>query len=63
MSRVPLAPSAAAESPLTRATALAAFQRRAPLDIGGYRVSFDERRRSSSFVTQSMLTADGRVVG
>jgi len=52
-----------AEGALTRASALAAFQRRAPLDIGGYRVAFNEQRRSATYVTQSMLTADGRVVG
>ena len=47
----------------TRASVLAAFQRRADLDLGGYRVRFDEARRSATYVTQSMLTADGRVVG
>ena len=47
----------------TRQSALAAFQRRAALDVGGYRVAFDPRRRSATYVTQSMLTVDGRVVG
>jgi hypothetical protein len=47
----------------TRAAVLAAFQRRAPQDMGGYRVAFDPRRRSATYVTQSMLTTDGRVVG
>jgi ABC-type branched-subunit amino acid transport system substrate-binding protein len=51
------------DGPLTRQRALAAFQRRANKDIGGYRVSFNPQRRSASFVTQSMLTQDGRVVG
>ena len=51
------------EGPVTRATALAAFQRRQDLDLGGYRVSFRGERRSAGFVTQSMLTADGRVIG
>lgn len=45
----------------TRASALAAFQRKRELDLGGFRISLD--RRGSGFVTQSMLTADGRVVG
>lgn len=54
---------AAIDVPLTRASALAAFQRRADVDTGGFRVSFDEARRSAGFVTQSMLTIDGRVVG
>lgn len=48
---------------LTRQSALAAFQRRASLDLGGYRVSYDQNRRSATYVTQSMLTADGRVLG
>lgn len=47
----------------TRQSALAAFQRRAPMDLGGFRVSFDARRRGGSFVTQSMLLPDGRMVG
>lgn len=52
----------AIDGPLTRASVLAAFQRRAELDLGGYRVGGDGARRGG-FVTQSMLTADGRVVG
>jgi ABC-type branched-subunit amino acid transport system substrate-binding protein len=51
------------DGPLTRHSALAAFQKRASIDLGGYRVSFDPRRRSGTFVTQSMLTQDGRVIG
>ncbi len=48
---------------LSRQSVLAAFQRRAPVDVGGFRVAFNAQRRSANFVTQSMLTADGRVVG
>lgn len=51
------------DGPLTRAAALSAFQRLGEVDVGGYQVRFDEGRRSATFVTQSMLTADGRVVG
>lgn len=51
------------EGPLTRQTALNAFQRRANLDVGGFRISFNPARRSSTYVTQSMLTSDGRLVG
>lgn len=47
----------------TRPGVLAAFQRRSNVDVGGYRVAFDPRKRSGGFVTQSMLTTDGRVVG
>jgi hypothetical protein len=47
----------------SRAGVLAAFQRRREIDLGGFHVSFDAQRRSASYVTQSMLAADGRVVG
>ena len=51
------------DGPVSRATALAAFQKRSALDLGGYPVRFDENHRSAGYVTQSMLTPDGRVVG
>lgn len=51
------------DAPVTRQSALAAFQRRTPLDVGGYRVAFNPQRRSATYVTQSMLTTDGRVIG
>ena len=47
----------------SRASVLAAFQRRGAIDLGGYAIAFDQRRRAGSYVTQSMLTADGRVIG
>jgi len=49
--------------PLTRASALAAFRRRQDLNLGGFTVAFDGRKRTHAYVTQSMLTADGRIVG
>ncbi len=51
------------DGPLTRQSALTAFQRRASLDLGGFRVSFNAQRRSNSYVTQSMMTVDGRLIG
>jgi len=51
------------EGSLTRQSALAAFQRRASLDVGGFRISFNPQRRSSTYVTQSMMTMDGRLIG
>ena len=51
------------DGPLTRASALAAFQRRSELDVGGFRVSFNRHNRGGTFVTQTILTSDGRVVG
>jgi ABC-type branched-subunit amino acid transport system substrate-binding protein len=47
----------------TRANVLAAFQRRSAMDVGGYAVAYDARRRAGTYVTQSMLTQDGRVIG
>ena len=48
---------------ITRASALIAFQRRENVDVSGFRVSFNPRRRSAAYVTQSMLALDGRVIG
>lgn len=46
-----------------RAQVLQAFRQRSQLDLAGFRISFQSQRRSSGYVTQSMLTADGRIVG
>ncbi|MHB1122073.1 MAG: ABC transporter substrate-binding protein [Ramlibacter sp.] len=51
------------DGPLTRASVLAACQRQQPVDLGGLRVSFDARQRAAGYVTQTMLTTRGRVVG
>ena len=48
---------------LTRQSVLHAFQKRAELDLGGFRVSFNPQRRSAAYVTQSMMTLDGRLIG
>lgn len=47
----------------TRASVLEALRRRADANIGGFRVAFQGTRRTNSFVTQTMLTPDGRIVG
>ncbi len=47
----------------TRQNVLTAFQKRAFMDLGGYRIAFDARQRSTRYVTQSMLGTNGRVVG
>lgn len=47
----------------SRQTALAAFRKRANIDLGGFQVSFQDKRRTSNYVTQSMITADGRLIG
>jgi ABC-type branched-subunit amino acid transport system substrate-binding protein len=51
------------DSAMTRQSVLTAFQRRDAVDVGGYRVAFNPQRRSATYVTQSMLTIDGRVIG
>ncbi|MDO9358835.1 MAG: ABC transporter substrate-binding protein [Polaromonas sp.] len=47
----------------SRQNVLAAFQRRSKVDIGGFMVRFDPQRRSGTYVTQSMMTVDGRLIG
>ena len=51
------------EGALTRPAVLSAFQKRLNLDMGGFRISFNSQRRSSTYVTQSMMTLDGRLIG
>lgn len=47
----------------TRQSALLAFQQRLPIDLDGFRVSFNAQGRSGAYVTQSMVTPDGRLIG
>lgn len=51
------------DGPLTRANALQAFARRSAVDLGGFRINPDNRARGTAYVTQSMVSADGRLVG
>ena len=53
----------AVDGALTRQSVLAGFQQRASLNIGGFRVAFNTQRRSGGYVTQSMMTLDGRLIG
>ncbi|OYU44566.1 MAG: twin-arginine translocation pathway signal protein [Burkholderiales bacterium PBB4] len=39
------------------------MQRRGTVELGGFRIDVEGRRRAGSYVTQSMVTADGRVLG
>jgi ABC-type branched-subunit amino acid transport system substrate-binding protein len=48
---------------LNRQTALAAFQKRESIDVGGFVVNYNAAGRGSQFVTQSMLGKDGNMVG
>ncbi|MDM0078456.1 ABC transporter substrate-binding protein [Variovorax sp. J2P1-59] len=47
----------------TRARVLAEFQRRRPVDLAGWRVEFSEGGRASTFVSQTLLNAQGAFVG
>ena len=51
------------EPAATRAQVLQAFQKRSVLDLAGFRISFQSQRRTSAYVTQSMLGANGRILG
>ncbi len=50
-------------APITRANTLAAFRKRADVQVGGFLVAYQGERLSGINITQSMLTADGRIVG
>ena len=52
------------EGPLNRATVMQAFARRPSIDLDGFGIRFDgSASRGSRYVTQTMLTADGRLIG
>lgn len=51
------------EGPPTRQSTLLTFQRRQTVDVSGFRVSFNAQGRGGSYVTQSMIAPDGRLVG
>ena len=48
---------------INRANALQAFARRSAVELGGFRIVPDVRSRSTAYVTQSMIAADGRLIG
>lgn len=51
------------DGPLNRANVLQSFSRRTPTDLDGFRVNPELRRSTSAYVTQSMMTSNGRLVG
>ena len=51
------------EGPVTRSAALQAFARRIAMDLCGFRITPESRGRGTAFVTQSMITMDGRLLG
>jgi ABC-type branched-subunit amino acid transport system substrate-binding protein len=54
---------ASIQGPPSRANVLTALRRRQDANVGGYRVVFQGQKRTNTFVTQTMLTTDGRIVG
>lgn len=51
------------EGSLNRNNLMQALQRRGSTDLGGFRIDLEGKRRSGSYVTQSMISNDGRIVG
>jgi ABC-type branched-subunit amino acid transport system substrate-binding protein len=51
------------DGPLTRPSTLQAMQKRTSLDLGGFRIALESKSRGGTYVTQSMIAADGRLVG
>ena len=51
------------EGSLRRANVMQAFARRSPMDLGGFRIDPDRQRKTPAFVTQSMISTEGRLIG
>lgn len=51
------------EGSINRTNSLNAFARRSPIELGGFRITPDARNRGTAYVTQSMISADGRLIG
>ena len=52
-----------ADGTLNRANLMLTLQRHTPIDLGGFRIQLDEKQRAGTFVTQSMISSDGKLVG
>ncbi|BEU97305.1 ABC transporter substrate-binding protein [Acidovorax sp. DW039] len=48
---------------LQRSAVLSSLQQRRSVNLGGWNVSYQDKKRLAAFVTQSMLSPDGRIVG
>ena len=48
---------------LTRQNVLSALGRRNAIDLGGFHIALESKGRGGTYVTQSMVTPDGRIVG
>ncbi|OYT93043.1 MAG: twin-arginine translocation pathway signal protein [Burkholderiales bacterium PBB3] len=47
----------------SRASVLTGLQRRSSVELGGFRIDLEGKRRCGTYVTQSMITSDGRLLG
>ena len=50
-------------SAYTRSNVLAEFRRRPAIDLDGYRFDFTLKDRGSAYVTQTLLTREGKLIG
>ncbi|QDL54341.1 ABC transporter substrate-binding protein [Rhodoferax aquaticus] len=48
---------------VTRQSTLQALQKRSSVELGGFRLNLDGKNRSGTYVTQSMIAPDGRLIG
>lgn len=51
------------EGATTRQNTLQAMQKRSSMELGGFRLSLEGKSRSGTYVTQSMIAPDGRLLG
>lgn len=51
------------EGATTRQNTLQALQKRSSMELGGFRLSLEGKSRSGTYVTQSMIAPDGRLLG
>jgi hypothetical protein len=51
------------DGPLTRQNVLIALGKRSAIDLGGFHIALEGKGRGGTYVTQSMVSADGRIVG
>jgi hypothetical protein len=51
------------EGPLTRQNVLLTLGKRSSIDLGGFHIALESTGRGGTYVTQSMMSPNGRIVG
>jgi ABC-type branched-subunit amino acid transport system substrate-binding protein len=51
------------DGPLTRQNVLQTLAKRSSIDLGGFHIALESKGRGGTYVTQSMVSPDGRIVG